>query len=106
MAPIDTRDRGHETCTAPPHPCFASRVPCPDRLKGGSPQENASIALSILKGTKGPQRDIVVLNAAALFLLADRVKGWHEGLDMAARTIDSRKAEEKLKQLVQFTNAE
>lgn len=73
-------------------------------LKGGSPPENAEIALSVLKGKKGPQRDVVLLNAAALFVLTDRAREWKEGLEIGARTIDSGKAEEKLKQLVQFTN--
>ena len=36
-----------------------------DELIGGSPQDNAQIALAILKGEKGPRRDAVVLNSAA-----------------------------------------
>lgn len=75
-------------------------------LKGGSPEENAEIAISILKGKKGPQRDIVLLNTAALFVLTDRTKEWKEGLDLGARMMDSGKAEEKLKQMVQFTNTQ
>lgn len=74
-------------------------------LKGGSPRENAEIALSILKGKKGPQRDVVLLNASALLLLTDKVKSWAEGLEMARKMIDSGKAEAKLKELVEFTNS-
>ncbi|HAI67582.1 MAG TPA: anthranilate phosphoribosyltransferase, partial [Lachnospiraceae bacterium] len=41
-----------------------------DELIGGSPQDNAQIALAILKGEKGPRRDAVVLNSAAAIHIA------------------------------------
>ncbi len=87
-----------------PHKLGLPRARIED-MKGGLPQENAAIALSILKGEKGPRRDIVLLNSAALFVLTDKAKDWKEGLELGARMIDSGKAEEKLRQLVEFTNA-
>ena len=38
-------------------------------IKGGEAKENAEIILSILKGEKGAQRDIVVLNVELHFML-------------------------------------
>jgi len=39
-------------------------------LAGGSPSENAAITLGILKGEKGPKRDVVLLNAGAALVVA------------------------------------
>ncbi len=41
-------------------------------LKGGDPETNAHIVRSVLNGEPGPRRDIVVVNAAAALLLAQR----------------------------------
>jgi anthranilate phosphoribosyltransferase len=40
----------------------------PDDIRGGSAQENARIIRKILDGGKGPRRDMVLLNAAAVFV--------------------------------------
>src|SRR5947199_283560 len=37
----------------------------PEVLKGGDPQANAAALMAVLKGTKGPYRDIAIFNAAA-----------------------------------------
>ncbi len=71
-------------------------------LKGGSVQENARIIQDVLKGQTGPRRDIVLLNAAAAFVVADRVRDWQEGIDLAIDSLDSGSANEKLRNLVKF----
>src|SRR5665213_2816519 len=43
-------------------------------LTGGTPKENAKALRELLAGAKGPYRDIVVLNAAAAFLVAEKVE--------------------------------
>lgn len=64
-----------------------------DDLKGGQAAENAQIIESIISGqTKGPQRDIVILNTAAALLVADHSKSISEGWDLASEIIDSGKA--------------
>lgn len=73
-------------------------------IKGGSSGENAEITLSILKGERGPRRDIVLLNAAAALVVASKAKDFKEGIKLAEGAIDSGKALEKLKQLIKFTN--
>lgn len=58
-------------------------------LEGGNAQENAAILTSVFAGKRGPRRDIVVLNAAAVLMTAGRVKDVHEGVAVAAEAIDS-----------------
>ncbi|WP_455389091.1 anthranilate phosphoribosyltransferase [Petrachloros mirabilis] len=76
----------------------------PKELAGGSPQENAKITTDILQGRKGPKRDIVCLNAAPALVAGGKAKTLQEGVQLAARTIDSGAAADKLARLVAFTN--
>jgi anthranilate phosphoribosyltransferase len=75
-------------------------------IKGGTKKQNAEIILEILKGDRGAKRDITVLNAAAVFMIAERAKDFSEGIELANQSIDSGKAYNKLKSLIEFTNAE
>ncbi|MBI2870482.1 MAG: anthranilate phosphoribosyltransferase [Candidatus Omnitrophica bacterium] len=70
-------------------------------LTGGSCDRNARIALGILKGRKGPPRDIVVLNAGCALYAGDRVRTIREGVSAAQEAIDSGRALEKLTLLKQ-----
>ncbi|MCX8125880.1 MAG: anthranilate phosphoribosyltransferase [Dehalococcoidia bacterium] len=72
-------------------------------LRGGSPQENAAIALEVLQGRTGPQRDIVLLNAAAGLVVGGRAENIADGLEIATNSIDSGKALDKLKALISLT---
>ena len=72
-------------------------------LAGGSPELNADITRSILEGSPGPCRDAVLLNAAFGLVAADRAGNIREAVDLAARSIDSGAAAEKLRQLVEYT---
>ena len=75
-----------------------------DDLSGGTAEENAEIVRSILKGEAGPQRDIVLLNAAYA-LLASGSHGWLGAcLDAARESIDSGAALAKLDALVASSN--
>jgi anthranilate phosphoribosyltransferase len=76
----------------------------PETLKGGEAADNAAIARAILDGEKGPRRDIVLLNAGASLLVAGRVATVPEGIEMAARAIDSRRAQAVLAALVRLSN--
>ncbi|MHB8732489.1 MAG: anthranilate phosphoribosyltransferase [bacterium] len=68
-------------------------------LRGGTPQENAAIALAILQGERGPRRDIVVLNAGVALVAAGIAKNIEDGITRAAQSIDSGKAYERLEAL-------
>lgn len=70
------------------------------RLEGGAPEENAQAIRDLLEGRAGPFRDIVLLNAAAGLLVCGLVKDLLQGVEKAARAIDSGKARETLNLLV------
>lgn len=65
-------------------------------LTGGTPEENADITLAILKGEKGPKRNAVLLNAGAALYIGGKAETFKEGIDLAAKLIDSGKALAKL----------
>lgn len=74
-------------------------------LTGGEPAENAAITRAILSGTEqGPKRDIVLLNAAFAILAAGKVETPQDGIKLAAESIDSGAALEKLEQLAALSN--
>ncbi len=58
-------------------------------IAGGSPEDNAAIAGAILRGERGPRRDVVLLNAAAALVVAGRAADLREGVAVAAGAIDS-----------------
>ncbi len=69
-------------------------------LAGGSREENADCIRRILNATeRGPRRDIVLFNTAAALRVAGRVSDYPEGLRLAAQTIDSGAASDKLERL-------
>ena len=74
-------------------------------LKGGDAHENATALRRVLRGAKGPYRDIVLMNAGAALVVADRVEDMATGIKMAARAIDGGAAEAKLDELVAASNA-
>jgi anthranilate phosphoribosyltransferase len=57
-------------------------------LAGGTAAENAAIVEGIFAGERGPRRDVVVLNAAAAFLVAGRARSLADGVSMARETVD------------------
>ncbi|MDR2708433.1 MAG: anthranilate phosphoribosyltransferase [Elusimicrobiota bacterium] len=73
-------------------------------LIGGTPNENAEIAKSILSGAKGPKRDIVVLNAAICMYMFYNNKTIRQCIQMACDILDSKKALEKLNEFIKVSN--
>jgi anthranilate phosphoribosyltransferase len=61
-------------------------------LAGGDASENAAIIEAVLAGSRGPHRDVVLLNAGAGFLAAGWAGDLGEGITMAAETIDAGRA--------------
>ncbi|MGQ9910628.1 MAG: anthranilate phosphoribosyltransferase [Candidatus Flexifilum sp.] len=73
-------------------------------LLGGDAPLNAAILRGVLDGTiRDAKRDVVVLNAAAALLAADRVSSLAEGVRLAGDVIDSGAALAKLDALIQYT---
>jgi anthranilate phosphoribosyltransferase len=76
-----------------------------EELEGGSPEENAQIALNILKGTeRGPKRDVVILNSAMTLYLGLNNRTVTDCVKMAQEIIDSGKAMAKLAEFRRLTN--
>jgi anthranilate phosphoribosyltransferase len=73
-------------------------------LKGGDAEHNAAALRSLLDGEPGPYRDIVLLNAAAAFLVGDKVETLREGVELGARVIDEGRAKASLAALVKATH--
>jgi anthranilate synthase/phosphoribosyltransferase len=84
---------------------FGMEIVGKSELVGGTAKENAEITLDILKGKKGAQRNIVLLNAAAALYAAGSAQSIDEGVKMAAESIDSGAALKKLEELKAMTNA-
>jgi anthranilate phosphoribosyltransferase len=77
----------------------------PADLRGGDLGTNARLALAVLDGRLGPQRDIVVLNAAAGLLVAGAVADMATGVEAAGEAIDSGRARTSLDRLVETSAA-
>jgi anthranilate phosphoribosyltransferase len=75
----------------------------PMALAGGDVERNAAIATSILGGEPGPARDVVLLNAAAALVVAGRASDLRDGIETAARSIDSGAAEQVLRTWVEVS---
>jgi anthranilate phosphoribosyltransferase len=71
-------------------------------LKGADRETNTAIARSILDGTTGAQRDIVIVNASAALVAAGKASDFREGMKMARESIDSGAARKKAKDLADF----
>jgi anthranilate phosphoribosyltransferase len=74
-------------------------------ISGGDVQENAEIIREILAGQLSARRDVVLLNAAAALVASGRTDSISEALPLAAKSLDSGAAREKLEALVRFTNS-
>lgn len=74
-------------------------------IKGGTPEDNARILRSILKGERGPRRDIAIMNAAAAIVAANRSSDLKEGARIAQEAIDSGQALEKLDALIKLSQS-
>ncbi|MBI1261796.1 MAG: anthranilate phosphoribosyltransferase [Rhizobiales bacterium] len=75
-------------------------------LKGGDPAYNAKAVHRLLDGERGPYRDIVLLNAAAALIVADKVTALKDGAAMAAAALDDGRAKATLAKLVAASNGD
>ena len=73
-------------------------------MAGGDAKENAAIAMGILNGGKVAGRSVVIENAAMGILVAGKAANLLEASASAAESIDSGRALEALKKLIDFSN--
>jgi len=96
------KDGALKTFELTPEDLGLPRAPL-EAIRGGDARKNARIIRGILEGDKGPRRDVVLLNASAAFVAAGLDVDFRSGIERAADAIDSRKAEQKLNALIDFT---
>lgn len=76
-----------------------------EELHGGNAEQSAAIVRGVLRGDKGPARDVVLLNGGAALYVGGSAATIQDGMRLAAESIDSGKASEKLARLVEMTSA-
>ncbi len=69
-------------------------------LKGGDARANAGIVERVLAGERGAPRDVVLLNAGAGLMICGEAASVADGIERAARAIDSGEARRTLDRLV------
>jgi len=73
-------------------------------MVGGDPEHNAGILRDILSGKeRGAKRDVVLINSAAALMVVDKAADLKSGIQMASESIDSGRALDKLKGLIDYT---
>ena len=88
-----------------PEDCGLSRADAAS-IKGGNAADNAAILRRVLAGECGPQRDVVLLNAAAALMAGDKIASMLEGVALARQVLDNGKALDKLEQLISFSRSQ
>jgi len=71
-------------------------------IKALSLQENLNILFSVLKGEDSVYRDFVLINAGAAIYVSGKASDLKQGIEMAKDSIDSGKAQQKLKAFIRF----
>lgn len=74
-------------------------------VRGGDAAENAAITREVLEGTRGPRRDVVLLNAAAALVVAGRASDLRAGVAQAAAAIDDGRALALLKRVSEVSRS-
>jgi anthranilate phosphoribosyltransferase len=77
----------------------------PDVLRGGDAEANAAVFKSLLSGHDGALREVVVLNAGAALVVAERAKDLKEGVALAGKSLASGEALRRLDRLIAVSNA-
>jgi anthranilate phosphoribosyltransferase len=81
------------------------RAPLAEISGGADAAENAAMVRKVLSGERSARRDVVLMNAAAALVAAQKSARFADGVELAARAIDSGSALEKLDALIQFTRS-
>jgi len=81
---------------------FAVHTAKSEDLRGGDREVNLGIANDVLSGVTGPQRDVVLVNAAAALVAAGKAESFLEGMALGVVSIDSGAARGKVEALAGF----
>jgi len=77
----------------------------PEMLSGGDALSNAAALRAVLASEKGAYRDVATFNAAAALVVGGRAQDLNDGMEIAARSIDSGEAARRLDRLIKMSNA-
>ena len=67
-------------------------------------EDSKRLLREVLEGGAGPTRNVVLMNAAAALVAADRVASLKEGVTLASKSIDSGAAQKTLDALIALSN--
>ena len=84
----EVKDGNVTITTLTPEDAGLERSPS-GQLQGGDAETNAAILNGIFAGEPGPRRNVVVFNAAAVLVTANRALTLKEGVRLAQQTIDA-----------------
>ncbi len=73
-------------------------------MLGGTPEQNAEITKSILRGEQGPKRTAVLMNAGAALYIAEKAPSLAKGVRLAAELIDNGSAYKVMEAFVEESN--
>lgn len=101
----ELRDGAVRNYRLTPEDFGVNRAPL-EAIRGGDAKRNAEIILGLLGSARAhtPHRNIVLANASAALVAAGRAADFREGVALAAQSIDSGAAREKLERLIAFSN--
>jgi anthranilate phosphoribosyltransferase len=93
--------RGQQVREGEWRPADFQLEPCTlDELRADGPEESAAIVRAVLAGAAGAPTRVVLANAAAALLAAERVPTLPEGVAVAAQSLSSGRARQVLERLV------
>ena len=74
-----------------------------EAIRGGDGAANAATMRALLNGEDGPVRDYVLLNSAGVLLVGDLVSNIRDGVQLAAQTIDSGAAKDRMESMIEVS---
>ncbi|MCB1720414.1 MAG: anthranilate phosphoribosyltransferase [Rhodospirillales bacterium] len=101
VAMLDEEGHIKETTLTPED--FGLETADPEKLLGGSAEDNAQALRAVLEGQKCAYRDIVLANTAAVLMIAGKAEDLHTGMKKAAESIDAGLALQVLKDYIAFS---
>ena len=74
-----------------------------EELRGGTAEENAATLRRLFEGERGPLRDVVLFNSAAVLMVGGKAAELKEGIQLAVKAIDSGEATRRVQGLVELS---
>jgi anthranilate phosphoribosyltransferase len=100
----ELRDGVVRTYDLTPEEVGLPRASAADVAEAGSVEANAALLREVLEGRPGPRREIVLLNAAAAVVAAGAAGSLPEGVELAARAIDTGAAAARLERMKEISH--